>query len=91
MYRCVNIYEPVDPEDLEVVLNAVKNAASQLPNRAGYETGFDMDTGSVCLILDFATRADCLYWPQSKEYIGLQKDLPPLQNESSISYWREDD
>ena len=91
MYRCVNIYEPVDPEDQEELLGLVKNAASELQNRVSYETGFDMDTGAVCLILDFATRTDCLYWPQSKEYISLHHDMPVLQNETCISYWREEE
>ena len=91
MYRSVNIYEPVDPEDLEELLDAVKNAASELQNRTGYETGFDMDSGKVCLILDFATRTDCLYWPQSKEYIALHHAMPALISETSVDYWKEDE
>ena len=90
MYRYVNIYEPADPEDLEELLEKVKRAASELTNCIHWETGFRMDDGRVCLILDFATRTDCLYWPQSKEYIALHHEMPALLNETCIDYWTED-
>ncbi len=91
MYRCVTIYEPADPDDLEDLLDAVKHAVSELSVCTGSETGFRMEDGSVCLILSFATRADCLHWPQSKEYITLHHEMPALLNETSIDYWIEDE
>ncbi len=76
MYRRVCIYTLKNGDELEAALDCIGRWVSESQTVRAYETGFDMDAGTVCLIMDFDTAADCSGFSCSKEYINLKYEMP---------------
>ncbi len=87
MYRRICIYRLQDNDDLEAMLDCIRRWVSDSQTVRAYETGFDMETGAVSLIMDFDTAADCSGWLYSKEYINLCHEMPEAET-SEIAYLR---